>query len=113
MIRDLLPNSVWSLAGIGNWQLMVNATAIAVGGGVRVGLEDNIWYDSLRTRLAANADLLERIHSLTAILGHAAMKPAELRCLLRLEPGSGRYGRSLFPTDEKSLGKEKMESGPT
>ena len=74
MIRDLPPESVWSLAGIGNWQLMVNATAIAVGGGVRVGLEDNIWYDSRRTRQATNADLLERIHILTAILGHEVMK---------------------------------------
>ena len=40
---------------------MVNSLAIAVGGGVRVGLEDNVWYDLKRTRLATNADLLQRI----------------------------------------------------
>ena len=43
MIRDLPENSIWSLAGIGNNQLMMNSLSIAIGGGVRVGLEDNIW----------------------------------------------------------------------
>ena len=57
MIRDLPPQSVWSMAGVGNVQGMVTAIAIAAGGGVRVGLEDNIWYDPGRTRLARNADL--------------------------------------------------------
>ncbi|MFH1681804.1 MAG: 3-keto-5-aminohexanoate cleavage protein, partial [Candidatus Eisenbacteria bacterium] len=35
MIRDLPPQSYWSLAGIGDAQLAMNATAIAMGGGVR------------------------------------------------------------------------------
>ena len=43
MIRDLPPNSLWGLAGIGDAQLTMNSIAIAIGGGVRVGLEDNIW----------------------------------------------------------------------
>ena len=43
MIRDLPPNSLWSLGGVGDYQLMVNSIAIAAGGGVRVGLEDDIW----------------------------------------------------------------------
>ena len=47
---------------MGDAQLRMNAVTIASGGGVRVGLEDNIWYDSARTRLARNADLLHRIH---------------------------------------------------
>jgi uncharacterized protein (DUF849 family) len=37
MIRDLPENSLWSLAGIGDSQLMMNSVAIAIGGGVRVG----------------------------------------------------------------------------
>src|SRR5664280_1738401 len=32
----------------------MNSIAIAIGGGVRVGLEDNIWYDSSRTILASS-----------------------------------------------------------
>jgi uncharacterized protein (DUF849 family) len=54
MVRDLPPHSFWSVAGIGNAQLMMNSIAVAFGGGVRVGLEDNIWYDNKRSRLARN-----------------------------------------------------------
>ncbi len=93
MIRDLPPDSLWSLAGIGNAQLMMNSIAIAAGGGVRIGLEDNLWYDSQRTRLATNADLLRRIHNLAEANQRPLMSPAELRKRLRLEPGHGRYGR--------------------
>lgn len=93
MIRDLPPNTLWSAAGLSAAQLPMNAVAIALGGGVRIGLEDNIWFDSGRNRLAANTDLLQRVHSLAEIHERPIMKPAELRELLQLEPGDGRYGR--------------------
>jgi len=93
MIRDLPPDSYWSLAGIGDAQLKMNSVAIAAGGGVRVGLEDNIWYDSGRTRLARNADLVRRIHRLAEHNERKVMTPGELRKLLNLEDGHGRYGR--------------------
>ena len=92
MIRDLPENSFWSLAGIGNAQLMMNSLAIASGGGVRVGLEDNIWFDSKRTRLATNADLLRRIHRLAEANERAVLPPGELRRLLHLQEGHGKYG---------------------
>jgi uncharacterized protein (DUF849 family) len=97
MIRDLPPNSAWSLAGVGDTQLMMNSIAIAAGGGVRVGLEDDIWYDPGRTRLARNADLVRRIHSLAESNERKVMTPAELRKLLNLEDGKGRYGRVYKP----------------
>ena len=93
MIRDLPKNSFWSLAGIGNSQLMMNALAIAAGGGVRVGLEDNIWYDRGRKRLATNADLLRRIHNLAEANERKVMSPSDLRKLLNLQEGFGEYGR--------------------
>jgi len=93
MIRDLPPNSLWSLAGVGDYQLSMNAIAVAIGGGVRLGLEDNIWYDSARTRLARNADLIQRIHRLAEANERGIMTPAELRGLLNLEPGNGQFGR--------------------
>jgi uncharacterized protein (DUF849 family) len=93
MVRDLPAGSVWSMAGIGDAQLAVNAMAVAGGGGVRVGLEDNLWYDRDRTRLATNADLLRRVHRLAEANERGVMKPGELRTLLELEPGHGRYGR--------------------
>ncbi len=92
MINDLPPDSFWSLAGIGDAQLKMNSLAIAFGGGVRVGLEDNIWYDRGRTRLAKNSDLLERIHKLADANERPVMSSSELRGLLNLEAGNGKYG---------------------
>ena len=95
MIHDLPDNSFWSLAGIGNYQWMMNSIAIVSGGGVRVGLEDNIWFDTARTRLATNSDLLLRIHRLAEATERRVMSPAKLRELLNLQPGYGKYGRSF------------------
>lgn len=93
MLRDLPPNSFWSMGGVGDSQLMVNSIGIAAGGGVRVGLEDNIWYDPARTILASNADLIRRIHRLAEANDRGVMTPRELRGLLNLEAGDGHYGR--------------------
>jgi len=93
MIRDLPPNSYWSLAGIGDAQLTMNSLAIASGGGVRVGLEDNIWFDAERTQLAKNSDLILRIHRLAEANERKIMSPTELRRLLNLKEGYGKYGR--------------------
>ena len=99
MINDLPENSVWSMAGIGDAQVAVNTMAIAAGGGVRVGLEDNIWWDSRRTRLATNAELVSRVHRIANDIGRSIMTPEEGRKLLNLQPGNGLYGR-LFPSGQ-------------
>jgi uncharacterized protein (DUF849 family) len=95
MIRDLPPDSVWSIGGVGDCQLMINSLAVSIGGGVRVGLEDNIYYDPKRQKLAKNIDLVKRIHRLAEANERKIMKPEELRKILNLEPGSGWYGRSF------------------
>lgn len=93
MINDLPKDSLWSLAGIGNEQLKMNSLSIAFGGGVRVGLEDNIWYDTSRTKLATNSDLLKRIHLIANANGQKIMTSKEFRLKMNLEPGNGIYGR--------------------
>jgi 3-keto-5-aminohexanoate cleavage enzyme len=93
MVRDLPENTYWSFAGIGNAQLMMNSLGIASGGGVRVGLEDNIFFNSSRTKLATNSELLNRIHKLAKANERSMMKPKVLRKLLNLLPGNGNYGR--------------------
>ncbi|WP_420578296.1 3-keto-5-aminohexanoate cleavage protein [Ekhidna sp.] len=75
MIRDLPEESLWALAGIGLDQLKINTIAIAAGGGVRVGLEDNIWFDSNKSTLATNIDLIKRIHEIANISGRPIMSP--------------------------------------
>jgi len=99
MVRDLPSGCLWSMAGIGDSQLMMNSIAVAYGGGVRVGLEDTIWYDQARTRLARNADLLKRIHGIAECNERRVMRPKELRQLLNLSAGSGQYGRVYSTRD--------------
>jgi len=103
MLRDLPPDSLWSLGGVGDSQVTVNSIAIVMGGGVRVGLEDNIWYDPQRERLATNADLIRRIHRLAEDCGREVMTPLELRALLKMGKKPGQYGR--VATGAASTGK--------
>jgi len=95
LVRDLPPNSVWSMAGIGDAQLSINSMAIAAGGGVRVGLEDNIFFDRNRKVLAKNIELIKRIHQIAEANERKIMTSSRLRENLNLLPGNGRYGRAI------------------
>jgi uncharacterized protein (DUF849 family) len=88
MLNDLPDDCLWAFAGIGDAQLTMNSIAIAYGGGVRVGLEDNIWYDRERTRLATNADLLRRVHAIAQANGRSVMPSKVLREKLGLRGGA-------------------------
>lgn len=92
MLSSCPAETIWSMGGLGNAQLSANSIAIALGGGVRVGLEDTIWYDQKRTRLATNIGLLRRVHELADIHERAIMPPSQLRNLLNLNEGYGNYG---------------------
>jgi uncharacterized protein (DUF849 family) len=84
MINELPEESIWSVGAVGDYQLKMNSIAIAAGGGVRVGLEDSIWYDEERTRLATNRDLIERIVYIARAMGREPLSPKEARGLLKL-----------------------------
>jgi uncharacterized protein (DUF849 family) len=89
MIHDLPGKSYWSMAGLGAEQLKANILAVATGGGVRIGLEDNIWYDRNRLKLATNKELLLRIHELASIVERKVMNPRAFGAL-------GFYNRNRF-----------------
>jgi uncharacterized protein (DUF849 family) len=84
MLKELPEGTLWSFAGIGNWQLKMNMLAVLEGGGVRVGLEDNIYWDTERTRLATNRELVERIIRMAELFGRTVMSPEECRRRLGL-----------------------------
>jgi uncharacterized protein (DUF849 family) len=84
MIKELPPDSIWSAGGIGDWQLKMNALAIVDGGGVRIGLEDNIYLDADRTRLASNGELIQRIKDIARSMGREPYPHKEVRTLLGL-----------------------------
>ena len=80
---DALPEGcTWSVAAIGRDQLSMATVAIAMGGHVRVGLEDNIYYS--RGRLARNDELVGRVARIATELGRPVASPAEARELLGL-----------------------------
>lgn len=80
---DRLPTgTIWSGTGLGDFGLTAQAHSVAAGGGVRVGLEDGIWFDRGRTRLATNPMLVERVHALLELHGRTMMTPDELRTRL-------------------------------
>lgn len=83
MCRQLPPNATFSVAGIGRWQLNMTSMAIILGGHVRVGLEDNIYYN--KGRLAPNEEFVARARRLTAELQREIATPKEARKILGLQ----------------------------
>jgi len=74
--------ATWTVAGIGRWQLPMAALAIVMGGHVRVGLEDNLYYR--KGELATNEQLVARVARLAAELGRPVASPPEARRILGL-----------------------------
>jgi uncharacterized protein (DUF849 family) len=71
---DRLPeNSIFLVAGIGEYQLKANIMGLLSNGGVRVGLEDNLFMDNKRQTLASNFELLNRIIKIAAQLERTPM----------------------------------------
>lgn len=78
-VERLPAGALWAGAGIGRFQLSVNTWAIEMGGHVRVGLEDNIWWDDERTELATNPRLVERLVKVARAMGREPATPAFVR----------------------------------
>ncbi len=86
---DTLPDGcTWSVAAIGRDQLPMATIALAMGGHVRVGIEDNIYYS--KGRLARNDELVARVARIAGELGRPVATPEEARSMLGLAPLAGR-----------------------
>lgn len=76
----------WSVLGAGRNQMAVAAQAVAMGGHVRVGLEDSLWVG--RGRLArSNAEQVRLARALIEGLGRQIATPDEARAILSLKGG--------------------------
>jgi len=82
--NGLPAESTWTVSGIGAAQLKMNLHAVLMGGHVRVGLEDNIYYK--KGELATNERLVERIVRLSRELGREVATPDEARKILSIVP---------------------------
>jgi 3-keto-5-aminohexanoate cleavage enzyme len=84
-LKNSIPaGATWTVAGIGPAQLVVNTHAILMGGHVRIGLEDNIYYR--KGELAPNERFVERMVRLAAEFGRAVATPDEARRIMHLKP---------------------------
>lgn len=84
-VAELLPGATWTCMATGRFQLEANTWALARGGHVRTGLEDNIYFE--KGRLAAsNAELVARVAGLCKEYDRHPATPSETRELLRLKP---------------------------
>lgn len=84
MLNEIPKGSIWNMGGIGDWQLKMNMLAILEGGGVRIGLEDNIYIDDQRKQLASNKDLVKRIIKMAKLFNREVMPPSVLRKRLQI-----------------------------
>jgi len=84
MLRFIPEDATWTVAGIGRHELPLATMAIILGGHVRVGFEDNVYY-SKGVLAKSNAQLVERIVRIAEELGREVATPDEARKILNLK----------------------------
>ena len=80
----LPPGATWTVAGIGPAEIPLATAAIAMGGHVRVGIEDNLRLPD--GALATNAQLVQTAATIARTMGRQIATPAEARQILSLDP---------------------------
>ncbi|MGE5649917.1 MAG: 3-keto-5-aminohexanoate cleavage protein [Bacillota bacterium] len=81
-LKSQLPSgATWTVAGIGAAQLPLALMAIVLGGHVRVGFEDNIYYRKGELAVS-NAQLVERVAAISRAMDRPVATPDEARRIL-------------------------------
>jgi uncharacterized protein (DUF849 family) len=81
---------VWSVLGAGRFQMPIASMAAAMGGNVRVGLEDSLW-DGPGKLAQSNAAQVRRVRAILEGLSLSIATPDEARNLLSLK-GAANVG---------------------
>jgi len=83
-LSEIIPQgSTWSVIGIGPGQLPMAMMGMIMGGHLRVGLEDNIYY-SRGVLAKSNAELVLRIVKIAGEFGREVANPKEARKIINL-----------------------------
>ncbi|MFG6150211.1 3-keto-5-aminohexanoate cleavage protein [Halobacillus sp. B23F22_1] len=84
MVESIPEGSTWSAIGVSKHQLTINTMSILLGGHVRVGMEDSVYFR--KGELArTNAQFVTRIVELAKTLGREVATPDEARQILQLQ----------------------------
>ena len=84
LVEQLPEGATWGATGVGRSQFRINAMAVAMGGHVRVGLEDSAFMDLGKSRPATNLRLVERIAGVARSMGRDIASPDEARKIIGL-----------------------------
>jgi uncharacterized protein (DUF849 family) len=87
---ELAPGSEWEVIGISKCQWRMLATALVLGGNVRVGLEDNFYLPDNTTMAKSNGELVEVAARMVRDCGRTPATVAQARDILGL--GAGGMG---------------------
>ena len=82
-MESLCPGSTWSCFGVGHSAMEMLYGAVALGGHIRVGMEDNVLY-SKGVLAESNKQLVERAARVIREYGSEVATPAEAREILSL-----------------------------
>lgn len=83
-LKSLLPEgSTWGALGIGHGHVPIMLAAVAMGGHLRVGMEDNVMYDK-GVLAESNAQLVTRAANIVKVAGNEVATPDEARQILGL-----------------------------
>jgi uncharacterized protein (DUF849 family) len=84
-LSNKLPaGSTWSAVGLGKGQMPLMLAALALGGHVRVGLEDSLHFEK-GVLAKSNEQFVERAHRIIADIGNRVATPDDAREILGLE----------------------------
>ncbi|MDQ1335572.1 MAG: 3-keto-5-aminohexanoate cleavage protein [Thermodesulfobacteriota bacterium] len=83
-LYELMPiDATWSVTGIGKGHLAMSMMGLIMGGHIRVGMEDTIYYDQ-GILAQSNAQFVERIARISHEYGREIASPRETREILKL-----------------------------
>jgi len=82
--RQLPEGSTWSASGLNKAQMPIMLATLALGGNIRVGLEDGLYYTS-GVLAESNAQLVTRAKNIIEACGYEVATPDEAREILGLK----------------------------
>jgi 3-keto-5-aminohexanoate cleavage enzyme len=90
LLKEFPKDALWLCSAIGPFQLPLTTLATLMGGHVRVGLEDNVYYSRGR-KAKGNAELVQRTVRIAHELNRAVATAAQARAILGMSSQPSKY----------------------
>jgi 3-keto-5-aminohexanoate cleavage enzyme len=86
-LTEIIPEeSIWSVTGVGRAHLPMSMMALLMGGHIRLGMEDNLYYEK-GVLAKTNAQFVERIARIAREYDREIASPDEAKAILGLSKG--------------------------